>query len=84
MVDRDPVTIATGIEETAPVLNRKIKAELEIWLLSDIAAEEIVPVVERLVDAYLSERNSSKETFSESLNRVGHAPFHHVLYSAIT
>ena len=36
MVDRDPVTIAIGTEGTAPVLSRKIKAELESWLSSDI------------------------------------------------
>ncbi len=48
-----------------------------------IAAEEVVPAVERLVDAYLSERNSRKETFAETLNRVGHAPFHTALYPTI-
>ena len=45
-----------------------------------IAAEEVVPALERLIDMYLMQRESEAETFARALQRLGHAPFHAALY----
>ncbi|MDX1743089.1 MAG: nitrite/sulfite reductase [Ruegeria sp.] len=44
------------------------------------AYDEIVPAVERIVDAYLEQRESSEETFLQTYRRVGMAPFKVALY----
>lgn len=53
IVDRDPVTVAIGTEGTAPMLARKVKADIEARLVSDLgerarAAEAFRPQAERL------------------------------------
>ncbi|MCT4369935.1 nitrite/sulfite reductase [Yangia mangrovi] len=42
--------------------------------------EEIVPAIERLVDAYLDQRESPEETFLQAYRRLGMAPFKEALY----
>ena len=44
------------------------------------SAEEIVPAIERLVGAYLEQRESREEPFLETYRRVGLAPFKAALY----
>ncbi|MBC7165594.1 MAG: nitrite/sulfite reductase [Roseovarius sp.] len=44
------------------------------------AYDEIVPAVERLIFAYLDLREGPEETFLETYNRVGMAPFKSALY----
>jgi len=44
------------------------------------AYDEIVPAVERIVDAYMDLRDSDQETFLETYRRVGMEPFKAVLY----
>lgn len=46
------------------------------------AAEEVVPAVERLVRAYLAERQGPEETFLDTYRRLGQAPFKAALYPA--
>jgi sulfite reductase (NADPH) hemoprotein beta-component len=43
-------------------------------------AEEVVPAIQRLVDAYLALRNSPKETFLMVYRRIGAEPFKKALY----
>ncbi|SDH57588.1 nitrite/sulfite reductase [Alloyangia pacifica] len=42
--------------------------------------EEIVPAIERLVDAYVANRESADETFLQAYRRLGMAPFKEALY----
>ncbi len=42
--------------------------------------EEIVPAIERIIQAYLNERDTADETFIETYRRVGMAPFKAALY----
>jgi sulfite reductase (NADPH) hemoprotein beta-component len=44
------------------------------------AYDEIVPAVERLIEAYLELRNGEEETFIETYRRVGMDPFKAALY----
>ncbi|MBO6884261.1 MAG: nitrite/sulfite reductase [Marivita sp.] len=44
------------------------------------SADEIVPAIERIVDTYLSERDSAEETFIDTFRRVGMTPFKTALY----
>ena len=44
------------------------------------SADEIVPAVERIVDTYLDLRTNSDETFIDTYNRTGLAPFKAALY----
>ncbi len=44
------------------------------------AYDEIVPAIERIVDAYLEVRDSKDETFLETFRRVGMPPFKAALY----
>ena len=44
------------------------------------SADEIVPAVERLVEAYLDLRSDADERFIETYNRLGLAPFKAALY----
>ena len=44
------------------------------------SAEEIVPAIERLIDAYLAERADEGETFIAAYRRLGMAPFKAALY----
>ena len=44
------------------------------------SAEEIVPAIERLVEAYLTLRATSEETFLETYRRLGLTPFKSALY----
>jgi sulfite reductase (NADPH) hemoprotein beta-component len=44
------------------------------------SADEIVPAIERIVDTYLSERDSADETFIDTFRRVGMPPFKTALY----
>jgi len=48
------------------------------------SADEIVPAIERLLDAYLCLRDSPEETFLETWRRLGMAPFKHALYDQET
>ncbi|MGR3504147.1 nitrite/sulfite reductase [Pseudaestuariivita sp.] len=42
--------------------------------------DEIVPAIERLIDAYLDVRESAEETFLAAYRRLGMAPFKEALY----
>lgn len=42
--------------------------------------DEIVPAIERIIKAYLQERENEEETFIETYRRVGMAPFKAALY----
>ena len=44
------------------------------------SAEDIVPAIERLIEAYLGIRNDAEETFLMTYRRVGLAPFKAALY----
>ncbi|MFY0691170.1 MAG: nitrite/sulfite reductase [Paracoccaceae bacterium] len=44
------------------------------------AYDEIVPAIERLIDAYLDLRSDSSETFLQTYRRLGLAPFKAALY----
>ena len=44
------------------------------------AYDEIVPAVERIVGAYLEQRESAEEEFLQTYRRVGMAPFKAALY----
>ncbi|WP_167647836.1 nitrite/sulfite reductase [Mameliella alba] len=44
------------------------------------SAEEIVPAIERIVEAYLDHRDSAEETFLQAYRRLGMAPFKTALY----
>lgn len=46
-----------------------------------VEADEVVPAVERLVDAYLALRDGPDESFRTTYRRLGQAPFKSVLYS---
>ncbi len=43
-------------------------------------AEEVVPAIERIVDAYLDHRDSAEESFLQAYRRLGMAPFKEALY----
>jgi sulfite reductase (NADPH) hemoprotein beta-component len=43
-------------------------------------ADEILPAIERLIEAYLGLRETSDETFLDAYRRVGMAPFKRALY----
>ena len=45
-------------------------------------AEEIIPAIERLIEAYLDVRESQDESFLDTYKRVGMAPFKTALYGA--
>jgi sulfite reductase (NADPH) hemoprotein beta-component len=44
------------------------------------AYDEILPAIERIIDAYLEVRTSPEETFLETYRRTGMAPFKAALY----
>ncbi|MEM9427817.1 MAG: nitrite/sulfite reductase [Pseudomonadota bacterium] len=44
------------------------------------SADEIIPAIERLIDAYLAHRESPEETFLDAYRRLGLAPFKAALY----
>jgi len=44
------------------------------------AADEVVPAIDRLIDAYLSLRESEAERFIDALRRLGAQPFRDALY----
>ncbi len=44
------------------------------------SADEIIPAIERIVDAYLELRTSAEEPFIDTYRRVGMAPFKAALY----
>ena len=44
------------------------------------AAEDLLPALERLIDAYLAIRDAPDETFIEAYRRLGSAPFKAALY----
>ncbi|MEM7717755.1 MAG: nitrite/sulfite reductase, partial [Pseudomonadota bacterium] len=44
------------------------------------SAEELLPAIERLIEAYLSHRDSADETFLDAYRRLGMAPFKAALY----
>lgn len=46
------------------------------------AYDEIVPAIERLIAAYLDQRESAEETFLQTYRRLGMAPFKTALYPA--
>lgn len=45
-------------------------------------AEEVVPAIDRVIDAYLEQRASADERFIDTYRRVGVAPFKAALYPA--
>ena len=45
-------------------------------------AEEVVPAIERIVRAYLDQREGPEETFIDAFRRLGPAPFKAALYPA--
>lgn len=45
-------------------------------------AEEVVPAIDRLIDAYLELRESPEERFIDAYRRLGVAPFKAALYPA--
>ncbi len=47
-------------------------------------AEEVVPAIERIVDAYLDLRESAEEPFADAYRRLGSAPFKAALYPSAT
>ncbi|MEL7149841.1 MAG: nitrite/sulfite reductase [Pseudomonadota bacterium] len=44
------------------------------------SADEIIPAIERLIDAYLAHRENPEETFLDTYRRLGMAPFKAALY----
>ncbi|WP_375260128.1 nitrite/sulfite reductase [Citreimonas sp.] len=44
------------------------------------SADEIVPAIERIVDAYLDHRENADERFIDTFRRIGMEPFKHALY----
>ena len=44
------------------------------------AYDQVVPALERLVEAYLARRTGPEESFIDALRRLGHAPFKAALY----
>ncbi|WP_306150928.1 nitrite/sulfite reductase [Roseovarius sp. MMSF_3281] len=44
------------------------------------SADDIIPAIERLVQAYLTHRDGSQETFLQTYRRLGMAPFKAALY----
>jgi sulfite reductase (NADPH) hemoprotein beta-component len=44
------------------------------------SADEIIPAIERIIDAYLDLREGEDETFLQTFRRVGMAPFKSALY----
>jgi sulfite reductase (NADPH) hemoprotein beta-component len=44
------------------------------------SADQIIPAIERLIDAYLHHRNGPAETFLQAYRRLGMAPFKAALY----
>ena len=44
------------------------------------AADEVIPALERLINAYLAQRESADETFLAAYRRLGAAPFKAALY----
>ncbi len=45
------------------------------------SADEIIPAIERLVEAYLDLRTDASERFLDTYRRLGLAPFKAALYS---
>ena len=45
-----------------------------------MAADEVGPAIERLVDAYLALREGDSERFIDTYRRLGAAPFKRALY----
>ena len=46
-------------------------------------AEELLPALERLIEAYLAQREDSTETFLQAYRRLGMAPFKAALYPEV-
>ncbi len=44
------------------------------------SADEIIPAIERLIEAYLTHREGAEETFLQAYRRLGMAPFKAALY----
>jgi sulfite reductase (NADPH) hemoprotein beta-component len=55
-------------------------AELGTRTGPGFSAEQIVPAIERLVDAYLDNRDGAEERFIDTYRRLGMAPFKTALY----
>ncbi len=70
-VENYQVTLGGDHTETAKVGDRAGRG---------FSSEEIVPAIERIVDAYLEQRNDKSEEFIETYRRVGLAPFKAALY----
>ena len=70
-VENYQITLGGDATETAAVGDRTGPG---------FAYDEIVPAVERIVDAYLNQRDSAEETFLQTYRRVGMAPFKAALY----
>ena len=42
--------------------------------------DELMPALDRLIDAYLMHRLSTEETFAQAIKRLGTRPFQEALY----
>jgi len=73
IVDRDPVTVAIGTEGAAPVLARRIKAEVEETLSPDLGRLAAVARDYRDAAAELPGGRTRREFWSRFFNREGPA-----------
>ena len=73
-----------GVESYQITLGGDAGAEAQIGTRAGpgFGADEIVPAIERLVLGYLELRSDAHETFLQSYQRLGAAPFKIVLYPA--
>ena len=73
-----------GVESYQIILGGDAGAEAQISTRAGpgFGADEIVPAIERLVLGYLKLRSDARETFLQSYQRLGAAPFKIVLYPA--
>ena len=73
-----------GVESYQITLGGDARAEAQIGTRAGpgFGADEIVPAIERLVLGYLELRSDAHETFLQSYQRLGAAPFKIVLYPA--
>ena len=75
IVDRDPVTVAVGTEGTAPVLARKIKADVEELLPADTGSLARIAQSFRPAVARLGEGSARRELWTRFFFRDGPAAF---------
>ena len=73
-----------GVESYQITLGGDAGAEAQIGTRAGpgFGADEIVPAIERLVLGYLELRSDAHETFLQSYQRLGAAPFKAMIYPA--